>query len=278
MPTQPPALTDAQIEHFNTFGFIVRRQLFSAQEITRINQEFAVGLEHTLEQNKTALGERGQFNWSNMNQRAPYLLSLMEDPRICTAAEQLLGENVFGFAANSNLFNGDRTEWHPDLDSPHLKGAKFLLYTTPVDGNTGALRVLPGSHRKEFGSELQRIRLKGDVNDTTSPFLKASNLGINDIPAYICATEPGDMITFDYRLWHASWAGTAGRRMVSFNFYTMPQTPEEHQAMQELVDVYQEIRDDFFPDPPNYSWWEENALQRSTVRSWLDAIDACGLK
>ena len=66
--------------------------------------------------------------------------------------------------------------------------------------------------------------------------------------------------------------------MVSFNFYSTPQTPEEHQAMQELVDVYQGIRDDFFPDPPNYSWWEENAVQRSTVRSWLNAIEACGLK
>ena len=48
--------------------------------------------------------------------------------------------------------------------------------------------------------------------------------------------------------------------------------------MQELVDVYQEIRDDFVPDLPNHPWREENALQRSTVPSWLAAIEAHGLK
>ena len=33
-------LTDEQVQHYETFGFIIRRQLFDFKEIERINDEF----------------------------------------------------------------------------------------------------------------------------------------------------------------------------------------------------------------------------------------------
>ena len=116
-----------KIEHFRTLGFIVRNQLFSEDEIENINPEFTIGLDHTLQKNKSAAGERGQFNRSDMNHHTPYRLSLMEDSRIDTVVEQLLEKN--GLPANFNRFNGDGTEWHPDLASPYLKRTKFFLDT-----------------------------------------------------------------------------------------------------------------------------------------------------
>ena len=34
------SLTEAQIQQFETFGFLIRRQVFSEEEIDRINKEF----------------------------------------------------------------------------------------------------------------------------------------------------------------------------------------------------------------------------------------------
>lgn len=270
--TPERVLTDSQIEHFNTFGFLMRRKLFSAEEIEKINEEFEIGLANTLSHNKKEAGERGQFNWSNLSPRTSYIPSLMEDPRIYRAAEQLLGEDAFGTSTNCNLFNGDRTEWHPDLNTHHFRGAKFLLYTQPIDGNSGALRVIPGSHKAEFSDNLRRIGLKGTSNETISPYLNRSGLGIEDIPAYVCKSEPGDMITFDIRLWHASWAGLKGRRMVSFNFTAYPKTDEEKQAIEEDVEVVHDIINKLFPEPPSFEKWEKNAEDNPRLQRWVNAL------
>ena len=62
-----------------------------------------------------------------MKYHTPYRLSLMEDSRIDTVVKQLLEKN--GLPAKFNRFNGDGTEWHPDLASRYLKRTKFFLDT-----------------------------------------------------------------------------------------------------------------------------------------------------
>ena len=272
MQTTESVLTDSQVEHFKTFGFLMRRKLFSAEEMGKINAEYEIGLANTMSHNKKESGERGQFNWSNMSPRISYIASLMEDPRIYGAAEQLLGEDAFGNSTNCNLFNGDRTEWHPDLDTNHFKGAKFLLYSPAIDGNSGALRVIPGSHKAEFSEQLHRIGLKGSNIDTNSSYLKRSGLGIKDIPAYVCKSEPGDMITFDSRLWHASWAGLKGRRMISFNFCAYPETTEEKEAMKQDAELSRDIVNELFPEPPCFDKWMDNAVGNPRLQHWVTAL------
>lgn len=274
--TTERVLTDSQVEHFNTFGFLLRRKLFSAEEMNKISKEYEIGLTNTMNHNKKAAGERGQFNWSNLSPRISYISGLMEDPRIVGAAEQLLGEDAFGNSTNCNLFNGNRTEWHPDLDTHHFRGAKFLLYSPAIDGNSGALRVIPGSHKAEFSEQLHRIGLKGSSDVTNSSYLERSELGINDIPAYVCNSEPGDMITFDSRLWHASWAGKKGRRMVSFNFCAYPKTAEEKQAMILDAEISRNIVKELFPEPPNYDLWLERAESNPRFKHWVPALKKFG--
>jgi ectoine hydroxylase-related dioxygenase (phytanoyl-CoA dioxygenase family) len=276
MHTTERVLTDSQIEHFKIFGFLMRRKLFSAEEMDRINEDYEIGMANTLSHNKKAAGERGQFNWSNLNPRISYISSLIEDPRIVGAAEQLLGEDAFGISTNCNLFNGNRTEWHPDLDNHHFKGAKFLLYSPAIDGNSGALRVIPGSHKAEFSEQLHRIGLKGSSVATDITYLKRSGLGINDIPAFVCKSEPGDMITFDSRLWHASWAGEKGRRMVSFNFCAYPKTAEEKDAVLVDAEISRDIVKELFPEQPCYDKWLENAKDNPRFKHWVPALKEFG--
>ncbi len=276
MQSDGRVLTDSQIEHFKTFGFLMRRKLFSTEEMEKIDEEYEIGMANTLSHNKKEAGERGQFNWSNLNPRISYISTLIEDPRIVGAVEQLLGKDAFGVSTNCNLFNGNRTEWHPDLDNHHFRGAKFLLYSPAIDGNSGALRVIPGSHKAEFSDQLHRIGLKGSSVATDSSYLKRSGLGINDIPAFVCKSEPGDMITFDSRLWHASWAGEKGRRMVSFNFCAYPKTAEEKEAMLLDAEISRDIVKELFPEPSCYDKWLENAEDNPRFKHWVPALKEFG--
>ena len=98
-------LTDSQIEHFRTFGFILRRKVFALNEIKIMNEEFERGLKIARRHHAESVGVRGQYNWSNLGGETPTLAKLPEDPRIYCAAEQLLGEDAIAVFSNGNHFN-----------------------------------------------------------------------------------------------------------------------------------------------------------------------------
>ena len=99
-------------------------------------------------------------------------------------AEQLYGEDVFGIASDVNRYVGD-TRWHPDTGSLDQYGVKFAYYLQPVTADTGALRLIPGSHESSFHGEL---RQKMDELE----------LDIPDVPAYIFESEPGTWLPSMY--------------------------------------------------------------------------------
>ena len=96
------SLTESQIQHFETFGFIVRRQVFSPKEIDLINEEFEQYLTTTKGEfeKKVRDEDRRWPNWSNLNPDTPLMASLLEDPRICVPSEQLQGEDTFPVYSN----------------------------------------------------------------------------------------------------------------------------------------------------------------------------------
>ncbi|MDA0991793.1 MAG: phytanoyl-CoA dioxygenase family protein, partial [Verrucomicrobia bacterium] len=105
------------------------------------------------------------------------------------------------------------TGWHPDTVSPLQYGIKFAFYLQPVAAETGALRVIPSTHR-------------------LFPFSEAFSAGIRktplrDVPCQVLDSQPGDVVAFDVRLWHGSCGGSSDRRMCTVVYYNNPKTPEE---------------------------------------------------
>ena len=266
-------LTEQQVEHFNTFGFILLRSVFDADDLKQINEEYDYGLKVTRGKNTKPRGARGQMNWSNFSPETPYLEKLPEDPRICGAAEQLLGKGAVALFSTANHFSGDRTPWHPDTDVPHWYSAKFHLYLQPLDTNSGALRVIPGSHLSPFNEELHRIGLMGSNEgpESDDSYLSRSGLGLNEIPAYACKSEPGDVVIFQGKLWHATWGGSKDRRAVGCSFHKNPETTEEEKATQKMLEANRRIRKRNSPDDPQYPpTWIANP-ERSPIRQrWID--------
>lgn len=210
-------LTPQQLKHYETFGFAILQDYFTSKEMDTISDELDRGLDAAYPHEPFDGSLR---QWSLlMGPETPFYAHLGEDPRFCEVAEQLHGEDCFLMGSDANRYIGD-THWHPDHGVDPTKdcwGVKFAFYLDPVDADTGALRIIPGSHRNPY-------------HDDVEATLSETKPAINEVPSFACEAEPGDVVAFDMRCWHASYGGSKGRRMSTVVFYTNPHTPIEEEA------------------------------------------------
>lgn len=227
-------LTERQILHFETFGFLVRRQVFKPEEIEKINEEFSRRRVSILAELDPK--EKKNFRtWPIRNPGTPFIASLLEDPRIYVPSEQLVGEDSVLFQSNCNSYSVD-TNWHSDTKYRHLRSIKNVMYLQPTNGECGALRLIPGSHKSPLYDELVRMGLDLYVDDCESFFLKDSDFRGEDIPCYIFSSQPGDIIIFNQSTWHAAYGTSDYRRTCTFNFIGNPKTVEESQELHSMVE------------------------------------------
>lgn len=179
--------------HFQAFGFAVLRGFFDANALAdEVDQALLQGLVRAPE---VWHGEGARFQYvPMMTARTPLSLALLD--RAETLATSLLGGPVLPTRAKGVRYRGD-TPWHTD-SVLSLASVGFAAYLEPVRAKTGALRVIPGSHRAEFGDALRLLDLAG---------MRAA-----DAPAHIIETDPGDVIVFDEHLFHSSCGGSVRRQ------------------------------------------------------------------
>lgn len=203
-------LTPQQHAHFDTFGFLVLRQLLSATEMERYSREFDAG--HRAWLGDQPYDGKSRHYTTLMEEHSPYIASLADDPRFADVAEQLLGKDVVCIAIDGNYMVGD-TGWHPDTASLDYAAAKFCIYPDPLTAATGALRVIPGSHREPLHSAIQR-----DIE-------QAYGIAPAAMPATAFESVPGDVVVFNVGTWHAAFGGAPGRRQGVLVYYEDPDTP-----------------------------------------------------
>lgn len=210
-----------QQNFFDTFGYLVFPGLLR-DEIETITQEFRAvfddkGLAHTPDK-RTCLVPF-------IDQRE-YLCGLLDDARIRGIADGILGEDWNYIAGDGNYYSGD-TPWHSDGYHRVGKYLKIALYLDEVKKDSGALRVIPGSHR---------------IDNKDWPALKAHQSkelwGIEgrDVPCVALESTPGDVVAFNHNLMHASFGGSSARRMFTINMCSHCQTPEELGEMRGFIE------------------------------------------
>ena len=258
-------LTNQQLQHYETFGFVTLQNLFSPSEVETLQAEFENELDYVYA-NKPFTGEKRY--WTMMlNPRTPLFYSLLEDNRLCSIAEQLYGDDVIGIGCDSNRYVGD-TKWHSDHAADPTEdsfGVKFAFYLDAVDANSGALRLIPGSHRRAFHYDLK----------TSLPSLE---LDVNDIPAHVCTANPGDVVAFDMRCWHASHGGSAGRRMSTCVYYNNPKGKAEEAAARKRAIGANKVTERFGRqgDPVYSCEWLENKENSPKRQRWLGRMAELG--
>ena len=195
-------LITGQVAHFEAFGFLVLRQVLRRDEIATILREATEILDED-RGGRPFSGEKRQAVEPFFEHR-PFLAQLPADDRIYGIAESLLGPDFFLVATEGNLHVGD-TAWHgvgksPEV-LPHVKIALYLERLTPA---TGSLRIIPGSHRPEFGRLLKEVQKTGD------PARLLFGVPQSDLPCVAVESEPGDLVVFTENVHHASFGGRRG--------------------------------------------------------------------
>jgi hypothetical protein len=211
-------LTAQQKKFFEQFGYLHCPGLVS-DSIGWIIDEFeeiwakCQTVKHT--------GEQRTMFPGNFICQTPKIATLMDDPRIDALCEGLMGPDYQYAGGDGNFYSGD-TGWHSDLmpncgfykDCLHVKVA---FYLDPVTRDTGALRVIPGSH------------IPGDkFSENMGEILYKSGLAGKDVPSVALESNPGDVVAFTHNLKHASFGGSKRRRMFVMNMQAYPRTPAAH--------------------------------------------------
>jgi phytanoyl-CoA dioxygenase PhyH len=190
-----------------TFGFVVMRQFFDADplagEIVRAMRDGFASQRVT---------DYGGINFQYvpmMTAETPVSLSLLD--RAGALAEALLGGPVLPTRAKAVRYIGN-SPWHTDSESP-VTSIGFIAYCESLHAENGALRVLPGSHYREYGGAIRKLGL------TAEGMLTA-------VPAHVIETEPGDLILIDEHLFHSSCGG-AVRRQWRVDYLRVPGNADE---------------------------------------------------
>jgi ectoine hydroxylase-related dioxygenase (phytanoyl-CoA dioxygenase family) len=108
---------------------------------------------------------------------------------------------------------------------------KVIFYLDPVDKDTGCLRVIPGSHRPPLNTDVVPL-----TRQRSDPSVIPFAVSPRDVPCFPLESQPGDVVFFNQKLWHAAFGGRTGRRMFTLNFAAKP-TTDAHIAY--LQRVYQ---------------------------------------
>lgn len=204
-------LTQQQLAQFDAFGYLAFPGLLADRADAIIEEFEAVWTRHGGGHNGRPHDYKARSVVVQFLDQSAYLSTLLDDPRIHDIASSILGDDFNYMGSDGNFYVGD-TRWHSDGYGGRggFKHIKIAFYLDPLTRDTGALRVIPGSHRvgDVFADQLQHdIAKSGDVWGITGA----------EVPAQALETQPGDVLVFNHDLKHSAWGGSTRRRMFTMN-------------------------------------------------------------
>ena len=213
-------LTEQQVTYFNLFGYLALPGLFvdDMDEISRVFDElFDDPNQLRLDSDSSPFIAGPRDVLPAMVNLDPVLAQIVADRRILDIADALLTEGHSFLPGDGSRFRSETT-WHIDAptqeskDKPHIKMA---LYLDPLDEESGALRVIPGSHHV---NDVYTGQLRKEIMGNKAS--SSDTLGEDgpSLPCKLLKSEPGDLLVWDRRIAHASYNSTFNRRVLSFGF------------------------------------------------------------
>jgi hypothetical protein len=157
------------VESFRTFGFAVPRRFFDpgplAMEVDRV-------LSEGLTRRRPHTGDIRFQYVPMMTAETPASLSLLD--RLGAVAETVFERPVLPTRAKGTRYFGE-SPWHVDSALP-VESLGCLAYLESTGPDSGALRVMPGSHHSTFNEALSDLR--------------AARVQDQSLPGHVLATIP----------------------------------------------------------------------------------------
>ena len=212
-------LTEEQVAHFETFGFLVLRQVFSAHEVATIRKE----TDEIFDEARGGKPYAGEMEVIHpFFERRPFMAGLVADDRIYGIGEGILGPDFFLDVTEGWRHVGPTT-WHGNgLFAERLPDIKITFYIEPLSKESGCLRVVPGSHIRSDPDLLTPLR-----EECGDPDFMPFGLPQSEAPAIALEAQPGDVVVFAECLLHATFGGRPGRYQHAMTYVRTPETEEE---------------------------------------------------
>ncbi len=209
-------LSEAQKAFFGAFGFLLLPGLF-ADDIAELTAAF----EDVFERNPAFESHEDlHFNDRRMiitgvARQHPRLDALYGDPRVIDIVSTLISPDYVTCESDASLFYCD-TSWHADtFGSPlNVYHVKLSFYLDPLVASTGAIRMIPGTHK--YDSPYARL-LRDKLSDHAA-IERFFGVEPQEVPAWALETRPGDLVVWNMAILHASFGGDERRRLFSLNF------------------------------------------------------------
>ncbi len=217
------------LDYFNENGFVLKRKLFSKEEIDKLNNfaEHSYGKEGTLKKTISTTGSANLTLWNSPPEN--FVGTFSTNERIVRPMENFLGEEVYHY--HSKIIwkkPGDGGfDWHQDYGYWYKQGCLYsdmgscFIMLDKASKENGCLKVLKGTHKvgrighdsisdTDEQADLERIALLEKRHETV----------------YITA-EPGDALFFHCNLLHSSAANDSNysRRTLIVCFNTKSNSP-----------------------------------------------------
>jgi ectoine hydroxylase-related dioxygenase (phytanoyl-CoA dioxygenase family) len=204
-------LTEQQLAQFDTFGYLGFPGLLADRAAAIIEEFETLWAKHGGGHAGKPHDGQARSAMVQFLDQSEYLSTLLDDPRIHDLAASLLGDDFNYMGSDGNFYAGD-TRWHSDGYGGRggLRHIKIAFYLDPLTRNSGALRVIPGSHRlgDPYADELER-----DLRNSETVW----GITGSQVPAMALETVAGDVLVFNHDIKHSAWGGSKRRRMFTMN-------------------------------------------------------------
>lgn len=235
-PATEAGLTATELAHFQTHGWVVRRQLVDVPKMVAITREID-GLHEAMAACADSDGRTphgAQVAWEehlpierrrirqlmNSERVSPLLDAVSRSAAMLAILRQLVGPEILLFHSKLMMKaarDGSFTPWHQDFqywqyEAQQPSQVNAMLFIDAADAANGALRFVDGSHRlgllppKRFASSSFSIGLDGDLDAYPE--------------ATLVDMTPGDVVFFGPLVIHGSGpnASDRDRRANTFAF------------------------------------------------------------
>lgn len=209
----PKKLSVAQVEHYNSNGFVQPFDVFSAAEISEIRR--------TIDRHMTGLGPEGAYGINCYQARLSSLWDIATDARILDHVEDLVGPNILCWATailSKKPHDPKAVPWHQDASFWALSPARTVtvwLAIDDADEANSAMRFIPGSHNK---GALPVAKTEGSANVFHKGTANAEEMG----DPFTNSLRAGQISMHADMLVHGSLANTSDRRRCGFTIRYCP--------------------------------------------------------
>ena len=222
-------LSEDQKQFFDAFGYLVLRDVFSAEEMATIKREsdeiFREGLGVRL-----PTGQGGACSRSSSDG-----LSWRDSRR--TTGSTASGRTCWGRTSSSSArratsTRGIRCGTGRGLWDETVKSVKIAFYPESLTAATGSLRVVPGSHRRSSPDLLEPLR-----HGSSKPDSKPFGMEQSEVPSVALELRQGDLAVFTEHILHAAFGGHDGRHQHAINFMENPTTESKEKDVRDFYEV-----------------------------------------